>query len=120
MSGETAARAILVVAEAAGRGGRARRSTASAPRARRLYPRAVGAWAKGAERLRLAAIALFACGAVLSGIGNESGRKWLTLLAFACFILGVMFVLRWRSTVRARVLDPDEKTPVAPPKPPLD
>ncbi|HUY70614.1 MAG TPA: hypothetical protein VMV08_00090 [Gaiellaceae bacterium] len=64
----------------------------------------------GAERLRLAAIALFATGAILSGVGNESGRRWLTLLAFACFILGVMFVLRWRSTVRARVLDPEEKT----------
>ena len=74
----------------------------------------------GAERLRWAAIALFAGGAVLSGIGNESGRKWLTLLAFACFMLGVMFVLRWRSTVRARVLDREEKTSAGTPKPPPD
>ena len=74
----------------------------------------------GAERLRLAAIALFAAGAILSGVGNESGRHWLTLLAFACFILGVMFVLRWRGIVRARVLDPEEKTLVREERPPLE
>jgi hypothetical protein len=68
----------------------------------------------------LAAIALFAGGAVLSGVGNESGRRWLTLLAFACFILGVMLVLRWRGTVRARVLDREEKTPGREEQPPLD
>jgi hypothetical protein len=74
----------------------------------------------GAERLRLAAITLFAAGAILSGIGNESGRRWLTFLAFACFILGVMFVLRWRGTVRARVLDPEEKPLGREERPPPD
>jgi hypothetical protein len=89
-----------------------RRSSTAAPTSR-LYSRAVRA-----ERLRLAAIVLFAAGAVLSGIGNQSGRHWLTLLAFACFILGVMFVLRWRATVRARVLDSEEKTSVRKQDPP--
>ena len=83
--------------------------------ARRPYARAMGA-----ERLRVAAIVLFAGGAILSGLGNESGRRWLTLLAFACFILGVMFVLRWRGTVRARVLDPEEKTSGPEERPPPD
>jgi hypothetical protein len=61
--------------------------------------------------LRLAAILLFAAGAVLSGLGNSEGKRVLTALAFVCFGLGVVCVLRWRSRVPAKVLDREEKTP---------
>jgi hypothetical protein len=73
-----------------------------------------------AGRLRLAAITLFAAGAVLSGVGNESGRRWLTVLAFGCFALGVLCVLRWRAALRARVLDHEEKTARGSQEPPRD
>jgi uncharacterized paraquat-inducible protein A len=65
----------------------------------------------GAEHLRWAAVALFAAGAVLSGVGNESGLRFVVALAAVCFGLGVICVLRARAAIRARVLAREEKTP---------
>ena len=62
------------------------------------------------SRWRLLAIALFAAGAVLAGIGNSSHRSWLVAAAFAAFALGVGAFLRWRQAARARVFDREEKT----------
>ncbi len=64
----------------------------------------------GSERNRIVAIVLFAAAAVLVGLGNETGRRLLTGLAFALFALGVGAFLRWRNARRARVLDLEEKT----------
>ncbi len=64
----------------------------------------------GAERNRIAAILLFAAAAVLVGVGNETGRRLLTGLAFGLFALGVGAFLRWRNARHARVLDPEEET----------
>ena len=61
-------------------------------------------------RWRLLAIALFAAGAVLAGIGNSTHRSWLVAGAFAAFALGVGAFLRWRQGERARVFDREEKT----------
>ena len=62
------------------------------------------------ERLRVAAICLFAVAAVLVGLGRDSGRAWLVVLAFVCFSLGAFAFLRWRSEIRARVFDRQDKT----------
>jgi hypothetical protein len=62
------------------------------------------------ERLRVAAICLFAAAAVLVGLGRDSGRDWLVVLALVCFSLGALAFLRWRSEIRARVFDRQEKT----------
>jgi hypothetical protein len=62
------------------------------------------------SRLRLLAIALFAAGAVLAGIGNSTHRSWMVAAAFAAFVVGVGAFLRWRQTSRARVFDREEKT----------
>ncbi|HEX4518211.1 MAG TPA: hypothetical protein VH063_01395 [Gaiellaceae bacterium] len=64
----------------------------------------------GSERNRIVAIVLFAAAAILVGVGNETGRRLLTGLAFALFALGVAAFLRWRNAQRARVLAPEEKT----------
>jgi hypothetical protein len=64
----------------------------------------------GSDRNRIAAILLFAAAAVLVGLGNETGRRLLTGLAFGLFALGVGAFLRWRSSRRGRVLDHEEKT----------
>jgi hypothetical protein len=62
------------------------------------------------NRWRLLAIALFAAGAVLAGLGNAGHRTWLVAAAFAAFVLGVGAFLRWRQTGRASVFDREEKT----------
>ncbi len=43
----------------------------------------------GDGRLRAIAIALFAVGAVLAGVGNSTRHGWVTALAFSAFMLGV-------------------------------
>jgi membrane protein implicated in regulation of membrane protease activity len=55
------------------------------------------------------AILLFGVAAVLVGIGNSDGSKWLQAAAYILFAFGVLAVLRWRRG-RARVLDHKEKT----------
>ena len=62
------------------------------------------------ERLRVAAIGLFAAAAVLVGLGRDGGRAGLVVLAFVCFSLGAFAFLRWRSEIRARVFDRQDKT----------
>ena len=64
----------------------------------------------GAVSLRALAIALFAVGAVLAGVGNSTHREWLSALAFGAFALGAVAFLRWRQGLRARVFDREEKT----------
>jgi len=71
----------------------------------RVYPRRMGT-----ARLRALAIALFAAGAVLAGVGNSTQRGWLSALAFAPFAIGVVVFFRWRQQRRARVFDREEKT----------
>jgi len=63
------------------------------------------------DRVRLLLVALFAAAAALSAAGNETGRRWLSALAFVCFAAGVMVLLRWRRKVRGRVLAREDKTP---------
>jgi hypothetical protein len=62
------------------------------------------------SRWRPLAIALFAAGAVLAGIGNSTHRSWLVAAAFAAFAFGAGAFLRWRQGERARVFDQEEKT----------
>ena len=61
------------------------------------------------ERLRVAAIGLFAAAAVLVGLGRDGGRAWLVAVAFGVFAVGAATFMRWRAR-RARVLDREEKT----------
>jgi hypothetical protein len=60
--------------------------------------------------MRVAAILLFAAAAILVGVGNSSGERWLSAVSFGLFGAGVILFLRWRSANRARVLDREEKT----------
>jgi hypothetical protein len=60
--------------------------------------------------LRWLAIALFAVAAVLVGIGNATGRRWLAALAILCFLVGAAAFLRWRAAQAGRVLDRKDKT----------
>ena len=62
------------------------------------------------DRLRIAAICLFAVAAVLIGIGRDSHEPWLVILAFLLFSLGAFAFLRWRTTMRSRVFDRKDKT----------
>jgi hypothetical protein len=55
------------------------------------------------------AVLLFAVAAVLVGVGNSTGSKWLEALAYLLFALGVLAFLRWRRR-RATVFDSEEKT----------
>jgi hypothetical protein len=64
----------------------------------------------GESRLRIAAILVFALGAVLAGIGNTTGHHWLTAASFGLFALGALCFLRWRAAIRARVFAREEKT----------
>jgi Flp pilus assembly protein TadB len=57
------------------------------------------------------AIVLFAAAAVLVGIGNSTGSKWLQAAAYLLFAFGVLAFLRWRRR-RATVLDSEDKTSV--------
>ena len=61
--------------------------------------------------MRAAAILLFAAAAILVGIGNSSGERWLSAVAFGLFGAGAVLFLRWRLGNRARVLDREDKTP---------
>jgi peptidoglycan/LPS O-acetylase OafA/YrhL len=61
-------------------------------------------------RVRALLVALFGAAAILSAIGNTSGRRWLTALAFICFAAGAAVLLHWRRKIRGRVLDREEKT----------
>ena len=61
--------------------------------------------------MRTAAILLFAAAAILVGVGNSSGQRWLSAVAFGLFGAGAVCFLRWRAGNRATVLDREEKTP---------
>jgi protein-S-isoprenylcysteine O-methyltransferase Ste14 len=69
------------------------------------------------ERLRFAAIGLFAAAAVLVGVGRDSGQSWLVIAAFVLFTAGAFAFLRWRTTMRANVFDRQDKTSDKDPKP---
>jgi uncharacterized membrane protein YdbT with pleckstrin-like domain len=58
---------------------------------------------------RALAVVLFAAAAVLVGVGNSTGSKWLQAAAYCLFAFGVLAFLRWRRQ-RARVLDSEDKT----------
>jgi hypothetical protein len=62
------------------------------------------------DRVRVILVALFAAAAILSAAGNESGRRWLSALAFVCFAAGVAVLLRWRRRTRGKVFDREDKT----------
>jgi Flp pilus assembly protein TadB len=64
----------------------------------------------GAGRYRGAAILLFAGAAVLAGVGNETGHRFLTAVAFVLFAFGALCYFRWRAAIRARVFDSEDKT----------
>jgi len=64
----------------------------------------------GTLRLRGVAIALFAAGAVLAGVGNSTRAGWVVALAFLCFALGALAFGRWRRAHRATVFDREDKT----------
>ena len=65
----------------------------------------------GFGRLRLGAILLFGAAAILTGVGNETGHRVVTALAFALFAGGAVLFLLWRrETASARVLDLEDKT----------
>jgi hypothetical protein len=63
------------------------------------------------DRARLVAILCFAAAAVLVGVGNQTGERALTAIGFVAFAAGALAFFRWRGAQRARVLDPEDKTP---------
>jgi hypothetical protein len=69
------------------------------------------------ERLRYAAICLFAAAAVLVGVGRDSGQSWLVAAAFLLFTAGAFAFLRWRTRMRGNVFDRQDKTSDEDPKP---
>jgi hypothetical protein len=55
-------------------------------------------------------VALFVAAAIVSVIARKSGQGWVTAISFTLFAVGVGVSLRWRQSVRAKVLASKEKT----------
>jgi hypothetical protein len=56
-------------------------------------------------------IALLATAAVLGVVGHKANSPWIVWVSYVCFFVAIGAYLRWRQQMRARVLDPEEKTP---------
>ena len=67
------------------------------------YPRAV-------HRVRLLLIAVFALGAVLSGLGHTENARWMVAFGYLCFAVGAGIVLWWRRNGAGKVFNREEKT----------
>jgi len=60
--------------------------------------------------LRALAVGLLAVALGLSVVSARTGERWANAVAFLFFAAAVAVFLRWRSTLRARVLAREEKT----------